>query len=201
MYFDQIEGHGMKNIIFAGVGGQGVILASKILMQVAVNAGYDVKESEVHGMAQRGGSVDCHVRFDKKVYSPLIEKGTADFVVALELLEAMRKLDYLSPQGMLIVNRLKVNPAPVEAGLAKYPDDIESWLCSNVPKCHVVDTTQALKEAGSNRALNIVMLGVLSNFLEFDQKSWEEAIRQSVKEKFVDMNIKAFNLGKNISVV
>ncbi|MCX8125292.1 MAG: indolepyruvate oxidoreductase subunit beta [Spirochaetes bacterium] len=190
----------MTNVIFAGVGGQGVILASKILMQVAVNAGYDVKESEVHGMAQRGGSVDCHVRFNKKVYSPLIEKGTADFVVALELLEAMRKLDYLSPQGMLIVNNLKVNPSPVEAGLAKYPEDIESWLCTNVPKCHVVDTTQALKEAGSNRAVNIVMLGVLSNFLEFDHTSWEEAIRQSVKEKFVEMNLKAFNLGRSIPV-
>ncbi len=191
----------MKNVIFAGVGGQGVILASKILMQVAMNAGYDVKESEVHGMAQRGGSVDCHVRFDKQVYSPLIEKGTADFVVALELLEAMRKLEYLSPQGVLIVNRLKVNPAPVEAGIAQYPDDIESWLCSNVPHCHVVDTAQALKEAGSSRALNIVMLGVLSNFLEFEQRAWEEAIQQSVKEKFVDMNIKAFYLGKSIPVV
>ncbi len=188
----------MKNVIFAGVGGQGVILASKILMQVAMNAGYDVKESEVHGMAQRGGSVDCHVRYDTKVYSPLIEKGTADFVMAFELLEAMRKLEYLSPQGMLIVNRFKVNPAPVEAGLAKYPEDIESWLCSNVPRCHVIDTTQALKEAGSGRALNIVMLGVLSNFLEFDQKAWEQAIRQSVKEKFVDMNVRAFNIGKNI---
>ncbi|HQQ51056.1 MAG TPA: indolepyruvate oxidoreductase subunit beta [Spirochaetota bacterium] len=188
----------MKSVIFAGVGGQGVILAGKILMQVAMNAGYDVKESEVHGMAQRGGSVDCHVCFGEKVYSPLIEKGKADYVIALELLEAMRKLEYLSTNGTLIVNNFKVNPAPVEAGLAKYPDDIESWLCSNVGECHVVDTAKVLKEAGSNKAVNIVMVGILSNFLEFDQKAWEEAIRQSVKEKFLDMNIKAFHLGREI---
>jgi len=110
----------------------------------------------------------------------------------------MRKLEYLSTNGTLIVNNFKVNPAPVEAGLAKYPDDIESWLCSNVGKCHVVDTAKVLKEAGSNKAVNIVMVGILSNFLEFDQKAWEEAIRQSVKEKFLDMNIKAFHLGREI---
>jgi indolepyruvate ferredoxin oxidoreductase beta subunit len=188
----------MKNVIFAGVGGQGVILASKILMEAAMAAGYDVKESEVHGMAQRGGSVDCHVRYGEKVYSPLIEKGTADFVVCLELLETMRKLEYLKSGGMIIVNREKIDPAPVAAGLEKYPPDIEDWLKTNVKKHLVLDTKEALKEAGSAKALNIVMLGALSNFLEFTDEQWASAIRSLVKEKFVDMNLKAFALGKGL---
>ena len=188
----------MKNVIFAGVGGQGVILASKILMEAAMAAGYDVKESEVHGMAQRGGSVDCHVRYGKKVYSPLIEKGTADFVVCLELLETMRKLEYLKSDGMIIVNREKIDPAPVEAGLEKYPSDIEDWLKANVGKHLVLDTKAALREAGSAKALNIVMLGALSNYLEFTDEQWASAIRSLVKEKFVEMNLKAFALGKGL---
>ncbi len=188
----------MKNVIFAGVGGQGVILASKILMEAAKNAGYDVKESEVHGMAQRGGSVDCHVRFGDKVYSPLIEKGTADIVVALEVLEAMRKLEFLKTDGMLIVNREQIDPAPVQAGLEKYPDDLEAWLKEHVKNFVIVDTAPALKEAGSKRALNIVMLGVISNFLEFTTEQWTEAIRSMVKEKFADMNLLAFRLGRDL---
>lgn len=188
----------MKNVIFAGVGGQGVILASKILMEAAMAAGYDVKESEVHGMAQRGGSVDCHVRYGEKVYSPLIEKGTADFVVSLELLETMRKLEYLKSDGMIIVNREKIDPAPVAAGLEKYPSDIEDWLKANIKKHLVLDTREALKEAGSAKALNIVMLGALSNYLEFTDEQWAGAIRALVKEKFVDMNLKAFALGKGL---
>jgi indolepyruvate ferredoxin oxidoreductase, beta subunit len=188
----------MQNVIFAGVGGQGVILASKILMQVAMNAGYDVKESEVHGMAQRGGSVDCNVRYGSKVYSPLIEKGTADYVVSFELLESMRKLEYLRKGGTLIVNNDRVDPAPVKAGLDKYPEDIETWLSSNVANTLLVDTNNTLKEAGSKKALNIVMLGVLSNFLEFSPAQWEGAIRAQVKEKFVEMNLKAFQLGKSL---
>ena len=189
----------MKNVIFAGVGGQGVILASKVLMQVAMDAGNDVKESEVHGMAQRGGSVDCHVRFGEKVYSPLIERGTADYIVSLELLESMRKLDFLSNDGTLIVNRLQINPAPVDAGLAQYPDDIEDWLCKNVSKCKVVDAAPVLKEVGTKRALNIVMLGVLSTYLDFEGAQWEKAIRSLVKERFVDMNLKAFNMGRDLA--
>lgn len=188
----------MINVIFAGVGGQGVILASKVLMQVAMQAGMDVKESEVHGMAQRGGSVDCNVRFGKKVHSPLIERGTADFLVCFELLEVTRKLEYLRPDGMLLVNTERVNPAPVEAGLAIYPDDIEDWIGKNVSRNLVVDTVPALKEAGSKKALNIVMLGLLSNYLEFSQDQWEAGLRAAVKEKFIDMNIKAFKLGRDL---
>ncbi len=188
----------MKNIIFAGVGGQGVILASKVTMEVAKNAGYDVKESEVHGMAQRGGSVDCNVRFGEKVYSPLIKKGETDFLVSFELLELMRKLEYLSPQGVMIVNRQQIDPAPVSTGAMKYPEDIEEWLVKNSKNVKVIDSGPALKEAGSRKALNIVMLGVLSTYLEFSKEEWEEAIRGTVKEKFIDMNLMAFNLGREL---
>ncbi len=188
----------MKNIIFAGVGGQGVILASKILMEVAMNAGLDVKESEVHGMAQRGGSVDCNVRYGDKVYSPLIEKGTTDFLVVFELLEAVRKLGYLKPDGMLIVNKERIDPAPVQAGLATYPADIEEWIENNIENQLIVDTDQVLKEVTSRKALNIVMLGVLSNYLDFSVDQWIDAIRSNVKEKFVEMNLKAFSRGREL---
>ncbi len=188
----------MKNVIFAGVGGQGVILASKVLMEVAKKNGYDVKESEVHGMAQRGGSVDCHVRFGKEVFSPLIPKGGADYVICLELLETMRKLEYLNKNATLIVNREQINPAPVEIGTMQYPADIESWLKGNFPSTVVVDTTNALKEAGTKKALNIVMVGCLSKYLEFDVKDWEDVISSMVKEKLVEQNIKAFRLGRDL---
>lgn len=188
----------MKNIIFAGVGGQGVILVSKVLMEVAMNAGYDVKESEVHGMAQRGGSVDCHVRFGEKVYSPLIERGTADYIVTLELLESMRKLDYLAPEGTLIVNDDKIDPAPVQIGAMEYPADIGEWIKSNVKNNMIINTVDALKKAGSKKALNIVMLGKLSNYLEFDIHQWKNAIKSLVKEEFVDMNLKAFEIGREL---
>lgn len=189
----------MKNVIFAGVGGQGVILASKILMEAAKNAGYDVKESEVHGMAQRGGSVDCHVRYGKEVFSPIIEKGTADYIVSLELLEIMRKLDYLSPDGMLIINQDRINPAPVETGAMQYPSDLEPWLKEKVKKSLIVDTADALKEVSSKKALNVVMLGTLSKYLEFKEDEWHQAIKFCVKEKFLDMNIKAFTLGRGLA--
>jgi len=186
----------MKNVIFAGVGGQGVILASKILMEVAMNAGYDVKESEVHGMAQRGGSVDCNVRYGEKVHSPLIPREEADFIVSLEMLEVLRKLDYLAPAGKLIVNREKVDPAPVQTGAMKYPSDIEEWVGKNVKKAVFVDTEAILKEIGTRKALNIVMLGILSRDLEFTREQWETAIRSLVKEKFLEMNLKAFTMGR-----
>ncbi|HNR88881.1 MAG TPA: indolepyruvate oxidoreductase subunit beta [Spirochaetota bacterium] len=190
----------MTNVIFAGVGGQGVILASKILMQVAMNAGYDVKESEVHGMAQRGGSVDCNVRYGEKVYSPLIEKGTCDYLVVFEPLEATRKLEYLKPDGTLIVHTERVNPAPVQAGLAKYPDDIETWIVANITNRMVADFGPVLKAVGSQRALNIVMLGVLSNHLEFTPDQWIEAVKGTVKQNFVEMNVKAFTMGREFTI-
>ncbi|HPD79216.1 MAG TPA: indolepyruvate oxidoreductase subunit beta [Spirochaetota bacterium] len=185
----------MKNVIFAGVGGQGVILVSKILMDVALKNGFDVKESEVHGMAQRGGSVECHVRFGTEVSSPLIPKAGADYILCLELLEAMRKLEYLNKNSVLIINREQINPAPVEIGAMEYPSDIESWLKNNFPNTIIVDTGEILKEVGTKRALNVVMLGCLSRFLDFNIKDWEESISKFVKESALEQNIKAFKMG------
>lgn len=187
------------NVIFAGVGGQGVILASKILMEVALRAGFDVKESEVHGMAQRGGSVDCHVRFGKKVFSPLIPLGCADVIVSLELLESLRKIEYLAPEGKFLVNRAKIDPVPVTTGAMKYPDDIEAWLTATIKGAVILDTDAAIKETGSSKALNIIMLGALSIFLEFTEDDWKIALRSIVKEKFIDMNLKAFDMGRRLT--
>jgi len=187
-----------KNIIFCGVGGQGVILASKVLMETALRAGYDVKESEVHGMAQRGGSVECCVRFGTKIYSPLIAKGKADFVISLELLESLRKIEFLSDEGSMIVNDLKIDPVPVQQGVLEYPQDIKDYLNANVKNILIAETESVLKEIGSQKALNIVMLGILSNYLEFSEKEWLESVKVCVKEKFVEMNIKAFLAGRSL---
>jgi indolepyruvate ferredoxin oxidoreductase beta subunit len=188
----------MKNVIFAGVGGQGVILASKVLMETARKKGYDIKESEVHGMAQRGGSVDCHIRFGKEVFSPLIPKGGADFVICLELLESMRKLEYLHKDSVLIVNKEQINPAPVEIGAMEYPPDIEEWLKKSFAPTITVDTTETLKDVGTKKALNIVMVGCLSKFLEFEENDWIESLKTLINEKFIEQNLKAFHLGREL---
>jgi len=187
-----------KNIIFCGVGGQGVILASKVLMETALRAGYDVKESEVHGMAQRGGSVECCVRFGTKIYSPLIAKGKADYVVSLELLESLRKIEFLSDEGTMIVNDFKIDPVPVQQGVLEYPPDIKDYLNANVKNLLIAETESVLKEIGSQKALNIVMLGILSNYLEFSETEWLESVKECVKEKFIEMNIKAFLAGRSL---
>jgi indolepyruvate ferredoxin oxidoreductase beta subunit len=188
----------MKSVIFAGVGGQGVILASKVLMETAMAAGYDVRESEVHGMAQRGGSVECTVRFGDKIHSPLIPKAGADFVVAFEELEAMRKLEFLKEDGTLIVNRMRIDPTPVINGDMTYPADIEAWIIEHVNNQLFVDTNPVLKELGNPRALNIVMLGILSQYLDFPESAWHDAIRSQVKEQFIDLNIAAFTKGRQL---
>ncbi|MCL1834295.1 MAG: indolepyruvate oxidoreductase subunit beta [Leptospirales bacterium] len=188
----------MKNVIFAGVGGQGVILASKVLMETARKKGYDIKESEVHGMAQRGGSVDCHIRFGKETFSPLIPKGGADYVICFELLESMRKLEYLHKDSVLIVNKEQINPAPVEIGAMEYPPDIEAWLKKNFSSTITVDTTDTLKDVGTKKALNIVMVGCLSKFLEFEESDWIESLKTLINEKFIEQNLKAFHLGREL---
>lgn len=182
------------NIVICGVGGQGIILASNVLCYTAFLEGFDVKKSEVHGMAQRGGSVITHVRFGKKVFSPLIEQGTADFILAFEKLEALRYMEYLKKNGLVIVNDRQIPPMSVLVGGASYPEHIENKL-KKFGKTHFVDAAKIALELGNIRTVNIVLLGVLSTFLKFKQKSWEQAIRQNVKERFVDLNIDAFNKG------
>ena len=189
----------MKNTVICGVGGQGIILASNVLCTAAFTEGNDVKKSEVHGMAQRGGSVITHVRFGEKVYSPLIEEGTADFILAFEKLEALRYLHYLKPKGMIIVNDREVPPMSVLIGAAEYPKDIDKKLGRRGNTFFVDASTRAL-ELGNIRTVNIILLGVLSRCMDFKKKSWERAIKENVKAKYVDLNMAAFEKGKEIAV-
>jgi indolepyruvate ferredoxin oxidoreductase beta subunit len=185
------------DIVICGVGGQGIILASNVLCSVAFLEGFDVKKSEVHGMAQRGGSVITHVRFGEKVYSPLIEEGTGDFILAFEKLEAIRYAQYSKKNGTIVVNDREIPPMSVLVGAATYPKDIEKKLRRQA-KTYFVDATKIALELGNVRTVNIVLLGVLSKFLNFKQKSWEEAIKDNIKKKFVDLNVAAFNQGKSL---
>ncbi|MBN2621594.1 indolepyruvate oxidoreductase subunit beta [candidate division WOR-3 bacterium] len=187
----------MTNIVICGVGGQGIILASNVLCQAAALAGLDVKKSEVHGMAQRGGTVITHVRFSKKVFSPLIEEGTADFILAFEKLETLRYLPYLKKNGVVIVNDREIPPMSVLVGTASYPHDIIPSI-SRLAHVHPVQADAVARDLGNLRIVNIVLLGVLARFLPFKPKSWHEAIRVHVKERFVDLNIHAFNQGNSL---
>ena len=188
----------IKNIIICGVGGQGIILASDVLCRAAFLAGYDVKKSEVHGMAQRGGSVITHVRFGEKVHSPLIEQGTCHYMLAFEKLEALRYTDYLRKDGQVIVDNREIPPMSVLVGNAKYPVDIERKL-RDFGTVHLIDAMNIAAELGNLRVVNIILLGVLSKFLDLREKCWQDAIVQNVKERFVELNINAFNRGRELT--
>ncbi len=188
-----------KNIVICGVGGQGIILASNVLCTAAFAEGNDVKKSEVHGMAQRGGSVITHVRFGKKVHSPLIEQGTADLILAFEKLEALRYLNYVKPEGMIIVNDREIPPMSVLVGAAEYPQDIDRKLRRR-GRTLFVDADERALELGNIRTANIILLGVLSRFMDFKETSWDHAIKENVKAKYVDLNIVAFEKGKETAV-
>jgi indolepyruvate ferredoxin oxidoreductase beta subunit len=187
-----------RNIIICGVGGQGIILASEVLCHTAFLEGLDVKKSEVHGMAQRGGSVITHVRFGKKVYSPLIEEGTSDYILAFEKLEALRYKHYLKKAGHIIVDNREIPPMSVLVGQAQYPEDIDRKLMK-LGKIRFVDAAQIALELGNIRVVNIILLGVLSTYLDFTEKAWMKAIDDKVKEKFVDLNIRAFDRGRELN--
>jgi len=183
------------NIMIVGVGGQGTLLASKILGNVAVKKSYDVKVSEVHGMAQRGGSVVTYVKFGEKVYSPIIEKGEADILLAFEELEGLRWLDYLKPTGKIILNRQIINPMPVIIGKAKYPENITGKIKEAVKNTVVVEALPIAKECGNSKAVNVVLLGVLAKSTEVEKEVWVDAIREIVPQKLLDINMKAFEAG------
>jgi len=187
----------VKNILMVGVGGQGVILASEILSEVMMRAGYDVKKSEVHGMAQRGGSVSTHVRFGTKVYSPLIKKGDADILFSFEMLESVRYLDFLKKDALIIVNNQKVLPPSVTLGADSYPDNIPGILRERFLKVDMVDALEIAKRAGNSRALNVAFLGALSRRIEVDESMWKEVIASMLPPKLVEVNTKAFSLGRN----
>lgn len=186
-----------KNIMIVGVGGQGTLLASKLLGRLLLTRNYDIKVSEVHGMSQRGGSVVTYVRYGDKVYSPIIDKGEADFILSFELLEAARAAEWLNPDGILITNTQQINPMPVITGAMVYPEDLLGKLNELGLKVDALDALTLAQEAGSSKAVNLVLLGRLSNYFhDFTEDEWMAAIEQSVPAKFLEMNKKAFHLGR-----
>ena len=186
-----------KNIMIVGVGGQGTLLASRILGNTVINEGYDVKVSEVHGMSQRGGSVVTYVKYGEKVYSPIVDKGEADIILAFELLEALRALPYLKKGGKIIVNDQKIDPMPVISGIAKYPENIADKLVA-AADCKVIDALKLAGEAGNIKAVNVVLIGVMAKSTDIPYEKWVETIKTTVPAKFLDVNLKAFDLGYNI---
>jgi indolepyruvate ferredoxin oxidoreductase beta subunit len=187
----------VTNIIISGTGGQGIVLASRIIAETAFRSGFDVKESEIHGMAQRGGSVVGHIRFGNKVFSPHIPYQSGDIMVALEEVEAIRYLSFLKPEGIIILNKKKIPPAGKD--LNSYPKNIESFLTQNGFRVLSVDAEAKAKELGNIKVENSVILGILSIFLPFSEDLWIEVIRNSVPSKTIDLNINAFKEGRRLA--
>ncbi len=185
-----------KNIMIVGVGGQGSLLASKLLGHLLLTEGYDVKVSEVHGMSQRGGSVVTYVRFGEKVYSPIIDKGEADFIVSFEKLEAARYVQYLKKGGRIVVNTQEIDPMPVIIGAAEYPENLVEKMQNLDILVDAMDCLLLANEAGSAKAVNIVLMGRLSKYFDIPLEKWEKAIEECVPAKFVELNKKAFHLGR-----
>lgn len=183
------------NIMIVGVGGQGTLLASKLLGRILVDRGYDVKVSELHGMSQRGGSVVTYVKYGEKVYSPVIEAGEADYIISFEKLEAARWAQCLAVGGKLITNTQQIDPMPVTSGAAEYPETCLEDLAALGVDVDAFDALTPALEAGSSKAVNIVLMGRLARYLGIPAETWLEAIRLSVAPKFVEMNLRAFSLG------
>ncbi len=190
----------MGNIMIVGVGGQGTLLASRILGHVFMNEGYDVKVSEVHGMSQRGGSVVTYVKYGEKVYSPVICRGEADIILSFEELEAARWISYLKKDGVLITNTQKINPMPVVTGAMEYPENLIEKMKNIGVSCIDVNALALAREAGNEKAVNVVLIGVMSHYLGLAPEVLCEAIRVLVPEKFLDVNLKAFALGRNVKL-
>lgn len=187
-----------KNIMIVGVGGQGTLLTSRILGGITIHAGYDVKLSEVHGMAQRGGSVVTFVRYGEKVAEPIVEEGQADVLIAFERLEALRYAHYLKKDGVLIVNDQRIDPMPVVIGAAQYPEGIIEEL-EKKHRVLRVDAMAKAKELGNTRTFNIIVLGVAAQHMDFSKEDWLEVIEKTVPPKTVEINKKAFEIGYTLS--
>ena len=186
-----------KNAMLVGVGGQGSLLASKLLGHLLLSRGFDVKVSEVHGMSQRGGSVVTYVRWGDRVYSPVIDKGQADYIVSFELLEAARWLPYLKTDGQIVTNTQRIDPMPVITGAAEYPEGLVEKLKASGAKVDALDCLSLAEQAGSSKAVNIVLLGRLSHYFDLPEDAWMASLAANVPQKFLEMNKKAFSLGKN----
>jgi indolepyruvate ferredoxin oxidoreductase beta subunit len=184
------------NILIVGVGGQGIILASDVLGRVAARHGYDVKKNEIHGMAQRGGSVSSHVRFGKVVSSPIIKMGEADVLLSFEQIETLRYFPFLSEKGQVIVNDQKILPPAVFTGQQDYPPDVLERIKQKAPNTIIVDGPSVAKNIGNPKVLNVIFLGVLSKFLDIPPEIYEQTLKETLKPKLVDINIRAFNEGR-----
>ena len=186
------------NIMICGVGGQGSLLASRILGKVAMLQGYDVKVSELHGMSQRGGSVVTYVKYGEEVYAPVICKGEADYLLSFELLEAARWLPYVKRGGTIIANSQKIKPMPVVMGAMPYPENLEDKIAAADVDFVCTDALKIAEECGSSKAVNIVLIGMLAKRSSVDKSIFIEALKSTVPEKFLDLNMKAFEAGYNI---
>ncbi len=187
----------VKNIMIVGVGGQGTLLASRLLGDALMRQGYDVKLSEVHGMSQRGGSVVTYVRYGENVASPVIEKGEADMILSFELLEAARWLPYLKPNGKIIVNTQQIDPMTVVMGAAQYPEKLAEKLNAKEIELDAFDAVSLAEEAGSVKAVNVVLIGKIARSMCLSKEEWLEVIEETVPPKFIELNKKAFELGYN----
>lgn len=186
-----------QNIMIVGVGGQGSLLASKMLGHVVMQAGYDVKVSEVHGMSQRGGSVVTYVKYsDQKVWSPVINEGEADIIISFELLEAARWVSFLKKGGTLVVNDQQIAPMPVIMGTAQYPEDVAGKLRDLGANLKLFDALHLAEEAGNAKATNVVLMGAVANAMDFPEEMWQKALEECVPPKFLELNRKAFALGR-----
>ena len=184
-----------KSVILVGVGGQGAILTAKILINGVMSKGYDVKMSEVHGMSQRGGSVSTQVHFGDKIYAPVIGKGEADIMVAFEQMEAVRYAEFLKPDGIAIINDYAMPSASTSAGLVAYPEGCIEAM-QDAFTCHVLDAAEIAMSLGSSKCMNVVLFGAMTRVLELDDIDWEATIRDTVPAKFVDLNLRAYQAGR-----
>lgn len=186
-----------KNVMIVGVGGQGSLLASKLLGRLLLSEGLDVKVSEVHGMSQRGGSVVTYVRYGEHVYSPVIDEEGADYIVSFELLEAARWLPYLKKDGVIVTNTQQIDPMPVITGNATYPEDLVKKMKETGARVDALNCLELAEKAGSAKAVNLVLMGRLSHYFDLEDEKWQKAIEESVPPRFLEMNRKAFELGRN----
>lgn len=194
-----MNNHQTTSVVLAGVGGQGILLASTILARAAMAAGFDVKTNEVHGMAQRGGSVIAQIRYGREVHSPLVAPGEARVLGTLERIEAIRHAHYLAPGGLAVVSTQAIIPVTVSSGAAAYPEDAPERLCAIFPRLLYLDVVGAAERLGNVRAANVVLLGALSTGLDLPADAWRDAIAAAVAEKYRAINLEAFNAGKGLA--
>jgi indolepyruvate ferredoxin oxidoreductase, beta subunit len=195
------ENNRVYNVLIVGVGGQGIILASDVLGRVAAAYGYDVKKNEIHGMAQRGGSVSSHVRFGKTVSSPIIKLGEADVLLSFEQIETIRYFPFLSEKGKVILNDQKILPPAVFTGKQEYPPDVIQKIKEKVPDAVIVDGISVAQKMGNPKVLNVVFLGILSKYLDIPAEVYEKVLKESLKPKLVEINLKAFHEGRSLAAV